>query len=100
LGSVAGFQPGPLMAVYHATKAYVVSLSEAFAQELADMGSKVTITCLCPGPTATHFFERAEMADARAASMTMEVEKVAKLGYQALKDGERVYIPGASNKIL
>ena len=50
LGSVAGFQPGPLLAVYHASKAFVVSLSEALATELDDMGSAVTITCLCPGP--------------------------------------------------
>ena len=56
VASTAGFQPGPLMAVYYATKAYVISFSEALANELADSG--ITVTCLCPGPTETGFAER------------------------------------------
>src|SRR5690606_28527988 len=66
LGSIAGFQPGPLLAVYHATKAFVVSLSAAVADELRD--SSVTITCLCPGPTSTDFFRHADMDDTRVAT--------------------------------
>ena len=57
VASTAGFQPGPLMAVYYATKAYVISFSEALANELADKG--VTVTCLCPGATETGFAGRA-----------------------------------------
>lgn len=100
LGSVAGFEPGPLLAVYHATKAFVVSFSEALATELEDLESDVTVTCLCPGPTATHFFERAEAEQTRAADMVMDPQKVAQYGYEALMDGERVAIPGASNKVM
>ena len=100
LGSVAGFQPGPRMAVYHASKAFVVSFSEALQTELKDMGTNVTLTCLCPGPTATHFFERADMEDSRAATMAMDPTEVADGGFKALMDGERIYIPGASNKML
>lgn len=103
LGSIAGFQPGPLLAVYHGTKAYVVSTSEAIATELEDMGSKVTITCLCPGPTETNFFSRADMEDTNVVhhkDKTMSSpEEVAKGGYQALMDGERLYIHGAMNKV-
>ena len=102
LGSVAGFQPGPLMAVYHASKAYVNSFSEALAEELKDTG--VTVTCLCPGPTATNFFERADLENSRVAKNAeitmMSAEDVAKGGYQAFKDGERIYVAGAMNKIM
>lgn len=100
LGSVAGFQPGPLLAVYHATKAFVVSFSEALAEELKDRN--ITVTCLCPGPTATHFFERADMEEAWIVQKghIMSAEDVARVGYKALKDGERVYIAGAPNKVL
>lgn len=104
LGSVAGFQPGPLLAVYHATKAFVVSLSEAIATELEDTGSDVTITCLCPGPTDTNFFSRADMEDTNVVhhkEKTMQQpEEVAKGGYEALMAGERIYIPGATNKVM
>ncbi|MEH6680303.1 MAG: SDR family oxidoreductase [Sediminicola sp.] len=103
LGSVAGFQPGPLMAVYHATKAFVVSLSEALATEFEDLESDVTITCLCPGPTDTAFFVKADMMETNVVKhkekMMMSPEEVAKGAYKALMDGERIYIPGAMNKI-
>lgn len=103
LGSIAGFQPGPLLAVYHATKAYVVSLSEALSTELEDMNSEVTVTCLCPGPTKTNFFSRGDMEDTNVVhyqdKLMEEPEKVAKGGYKALMNGERIYISGASNKI-
>lgn len=104
LGSVAGFQPGPLLAVYHASKAYVVSLSEALATELDDMGSKVTVTCLCPGPTDTEFFSRADMEDTNVVAnkdkLMAPPEEVAEGAYKALMDGERIYIPGAANKVM
>lgn len=103
LGSIAGFQPGPLLAVYHATKAFVVSISEAIATELEDTGSDVTITCLCPGPTDTNFFSRADMEDTNVVhykDQTMSSpEEVAKGGYKALMDGERLYVHGAMNKV-
>lgn len=103
LGSVAGFQPGPLFAVYHATKAFVVSLSEAIATELEEMESNVTVTCLCPGPTDTDFFNRADMEETnvvRHKDKTMQQpEEVAKGAFKALMDGERIFIPGATNKV-
>src|SRR5262249_37548779 len=63
VASTAGFQPGPLMAVYYATKAYVISFSEAIANELKDSG--VSVTCLCPGPTDTSFQGRAGVERSR-----------------------------------
>ena len=103
LGSIAGFQPGPLMAVYHASKAYVVSLSEALATELNDMGSEVTITCLCPGPTDTDFFSRANALNTNVyknKETTMKSpEEVAEGAIDALMNGERIYIHGAMNKV-
>lgn len=100
LGSVAGFQPGPMLAVYHASKAFVVSFSEAISKELE--GTGVTVTALCPGPTDTNFFNRADMENARIleAGTVMEPDKVAKIGFEALMEGERVIIPGMSNKML
>ena len=104
LGSIAGFQPGPLLAVYHASKAYVVSLSEALATELNDMNSDVTVTCLCPGPTDTNFFSKANMENTRVVKqkdkLMKEPKEVAEGAYKALMDGERLYIPGATNKIM
>ena len=103
LGSIAGFQPGPLVAVYHATKAYVVSLSEALATELEDMDSAVTVTCLCPGPTDTNFFSRADMENTNVVhhkdKLMAQPEEVAEGAYKALMEGERIYIPGAANKV-
>src|SRR5262245_55187194 len=80
VASTAGFQPGPRMAVYYATKAFVLSLSEAIAEEVA--GSGVTVTALCPGPTATNF---AEAAGARFSRLfvrnAMSAEAVARSGH-------------------
>lgn len=100
VGSVAGFQPGPLLAVYHASKAFVVSFSEAIADELEDTG--VSVTVLCPGPTDTNFFERADMENARILQdgMVMDPEEVARSGFKSLMKDERIVIPGMSNKIL
>lgn len=96
--SVAGFEPGPLLAVYHATKAFVLSLSESLATELEDKG--VTVTALCPGPTDTDFFPKADMMDTRAFQYAAAPQDVAKAGYQAAMDGKRVIIPGGMNKVL
>ncbi|MDQ6655063.1 MAG: SDR family oxidoreductase [Verrucomicrobiota bacterium] len=96
--SVAGFEPGPMLAVYHATKAFVLSLSEALATELKETG--VTLTALCPGPTDTDFFPKADMTDTRAMQYAAAPQEVAKAGYEALMEGERVIIPGGMNKAL
>lgn len=99
VASTAAFQPGPGMAVYYATKAFVLSFSEALAQELK--GEGVTVTALCPGPTLTGFQERAgfdsSMLLTRMASMS--ASDVAAAGYAALMAGERVAIPGLVNKV-
>lgn len=98
--SVAGFEPGPLLAVYHATKAFVLSLSEALATELEDTG--ITVTALCPGPVDTDFFPKADMVETRAfqKASVMAPQEVAQIGYEALMRGERVIIPGGMNKAM
>jgi short-subunit dehydrogenase len=98
--SVASFEPGPTLAVYHATKAFVLSLSEALATELKDSG--ITVTALCPGPTDTDFFPKADMVDTRAfqQAVVMGPQKVAEIGYEATMRGERVIVAGTVNKLL
>jgi len=99
IASLAGFQPGPLMAVYYATKAFVVSCSEAVAEELR--GSGVTVTCLCPGATHTDFARRAGIEDIRLFRMgTMEARQVAKVGYAGMLKGKTTVIPGLFNQLL
>jgi short-subunit dehydrogenase len=99
LASTAGFQPGPLMAVYYATKAYVLSFSEALANEVA--GTGVTVTALCPGPTETGFASRAGSEQSRLfKGRTMDARTVAEAGYAALMAGKPVVIPGFRNRIL
>lgn len=100
VASVAGFVPGPNMAVYHATKAYVLSLSEAVAEELR--GTKITVTALCPGATQTNFFEAADMADARVLNMArpMDPALVAESGWLEARIGKRVVVPGIMNKVF
>jgi hypothetical protein len=96
LASTAAFQPGPFMAVYYASKAYVLSLSEALAEELA--GSGVTVTCLAPGPTATGFAEAAGNADSRLFRLgTMDAAQVARIGFEAAMAGRRLAVPGLRN---
>ena len=97
VASTAAFQPGPLMTVYYATKAYVLSFSEGLAEELAADG--VTVTALCPGPTRSGFQDRAGV-NTGAALFRMEfmtTEAVAKRGLDGLFQGRRVVIPGFSN---
>lgn len=96
--SVAAFEPGPMQAVYHATKAFVLSWSEALATELDETG--VTVTALCPGPTDTDFFEKADAENTRAVQMAMAPQDVAKTGYEALMAGKRVVVAGAINKAM
>ncbi|HMJ06504.1 MAG TPA: SDR family oxidoreductase [Chthoniobacterales bacterium] len=96
--SVAGFEPGPMLAVYHATKAFVLSLSESLATELEETG--VTLTALCPGPTDTDFFPKADMMDTVAFQQAMAPQDVAEAGYKAVMKGVRVVIPGAMNKTM
>ena len=98
--SVAGFEPGPLLAVYHASKAFVLSFSEALATELRDEG--ISVTALCPGPTDTDFFPKADMLDTRAfqKAHVMSPQKVAEIGYHSLMRGDRTVVPGGVNKAL
>lgn len=100
VASVAGFTPGPSMAVYHATKAFVLSLSEAVAEELH--GSNVTVTALCPGATATSFFDGADMHGVRLLKMAqpMAPKPVAEEGWIGARGGKRIVVPGAMNKVL
>ncbi len=100
VASVAGFQPGPNMAVYHATKAYVLSLSEAVAEELR--GGNVTVTALCPGATATNFFDEADMHGVRLLKMAkpMKAHAVAEHGWLEARIGKRIVVPGLMNKVF
>lgn len=100
VASTAAFQPGPLMAVYYASKAYVLSFSEAIANELQDTG--VTVTVLCPGATETGFQQRADMEASKLfkGRGVMDAETVAKIGYRGLMNNETVVIPGLKNQLL
>ncbi|RMH22845.1 MAG: SDR family NAD(P)-dependent oxidoreductase, partial [Gemmatimonadetes bacterium] len=99
VASVAGFLPGPLQAVYFATKAYVVSLSEALAHELR--GTGVTVTALCPGATATEFAERAGLEDALGFKVGVaSAASVARAGYRGMERGRTLVVPGFQNALL
>ena len=96
VASTAGFQAGPFMAVYYATKAYVISFSEALADELAASG--VTVSCLCPGPTVTEFAETAKMGNALLFRLqTMTAQQVARIGYRGFRRGKLLVVPGWIN---
>ena len=100
VASTAAFQPGPLMAVYYATKAYVLSFSEALANETA--GTGVTVTALCPGPTITEFQKAAGLEGTRLfrSPLVMDAARVARAGYEGMKRGRRVVVPGIRNALL
>jgi uncharacterized protein len=100
VASTAAFQPGPLMAVYYSTKAYVLSFSEAIANELR--GSGVTVTCFCPGATHTDFAKRAGVENSRLFKQVgaMSAEKVALDGYRAVMEGRGLAISGAHNWLV
>ncbi len=98
LGSTGSFAPGPLNAVYCASKAYVLSFSEALAEELK--GTGVTVTTLCPGPTKTEFAERAQMTDTNIFQGRLQsAAEVAEAGYRALTRGETSIVVGLANKL-
>ncbi len=99
VASVAGFLPGPGMAVYYASKAFVVSFSEALHRELAARGIRVTV--LCPGPVPTEFQQRAGIhGEGRADLMTRSAEEVARAGYRGLMAGRRRVVPGWPNRMV
>jgi short-subunit dehydrogenase len=98
VASIAAFLPGPGMAVYYASKAYVLSFSEALHRELADRG--IRVTALCPGPVRTEFQARAGLQlPGIARIFELPPDQVAEIGYAALMRGQRVAIAGAGNKI-
>jgi len=98
--SIAGFEPGPLLSVYHASKAFVLSFTEALAVELEDSG--VTATALCPGATDTDFFTKAHMTGTRMFQKgnVMAPAEVAEAAYDALMHGDPLCVVGAANKAL
>lgn len=99
LASTAAFQPGPLMAVYYATKAYVLSFSEAISNELA--GTGVTVTVLCPGPTESGFQSAAKMEKSKLVEGGLADSKsVAEAGFRGMMKGKVIVVPGVMNKIL
>lgn len=100
IASTAAFQPGPLMAVYYATKAYVLSFSEALADELAPYG--ISVTAVCPGATKTRFAETANLEQSKLFRRpgVMDVKAVTEEAYRAYMKGKRVVIPGRSNALM
>jgi uncharacterized protein len=99
VASMAAFLPGPGMAVYYASKAYVLSFSEALHRELSDRG--VRVTTLCPGPVPTEFQARSGMQlNAAARALELSAERVAQIGYDAFIRGKRVVVAGINNRIV
>jgi uncharacterized protein len=99
VGSVVGFLPGPKMAVYFASKAYVLSLSEALHEEARDHG--VVVTCVCPGSTDTEFSARADLHMGRGVrATTMTADEVARLGLEGHARGEAVVVTGGLNRAM
>lgn len=98
VASIAAFTPGPLMAVYHATKSYVLALTEALAEELR--GSGVTASVLLPGITRTGFQARAGIPEASLGKGVMSAEVVAAQGYRAMLEGKTVCVSGLGNRVL
>jgi len=99
VGSMAGFLPGPGMSVYYASKAFVLSFSEALHSELKARGVRVTV--LCPGPVPTEFADRAGISGSLAPTfLTLSAERVAEAGYRGLMRGRRIVVPGMINKAV
>ncbi len=99
VASIAGFLPGPGMAVYYATKAYVLSFSEALHRELAGRG--VRVTALCPGPVVTEFQTRSGMRiEGIPGFILLPARRVAWIGYRGLMRGKRVVVAGIGNKVI
>ncbi len=99
VASIASFMPGPRSAVYYATKAYVLSFTEALHQELAPRG--IRVCALCPGPVSTEFQARAGVPEAKGPkALTLLPEEVARIGYRGFMEGHRVVVPGFGNRLL
>jgi len=99
VGSVAGFVPGPGMTVYYATKAFVLSFTEALAEELA--GTALTVSVLCPGPTESNFGNVARGKKIRPVkTLKMSAEAVAEFGHRAFRNGKVTAVPGLQNKLF
>ncbi|MEA2933867.1 MAG: uncharacterized protein QOD74_513 [Variibacter sp.] len=99
VASLAAFMPGPGMAVYYASKAFVLSFSEALHQELAPQGVRVTV--LCPGPVPTGFQERAGLKAGQIfGPLVVPADKVAQAGFRGLMAGKRVVLPGFGNRLV
>jgi short-subunit dehydrogenase len=100
VASTAAFQPGPFMAIYYASKAFVLSFSEALWEEAR--GTGVHVSCLCPGPTVSQFRQRAGTDKKKLSQSTtpMTSASVAELGYRAWKDNKRVEVTGLRNRVL
>ena len=99
VASTAAFQPGPLMAVYYATKAYVLSFSQALAEELS--GTGISVTCLCPGPTYSEFQKNANIGNIMLLKGRMMTSKaVAEMSYWGLRKNKRVVIAGGLNRVF
>jgi len=99
VGSLAGFQPGPNLAVYFATKAYVLSFTEALAEEISNPNIK--ISCLAPGPVRTEFGEKSDLEDSLLFKVSlMDMEPVVKAGYEGFRKGQTIVIPGLKQQIV
>lgn len=99
VGSLAGFQPGPNLAVYYATKAYVLSFTEALSEEVKNPNIK--ITCLAPGPVRTEFGEKSELDDSLLFKMSlMDVGPVVREGYEGFRHGKVIVLPGIKQKLI
>lgn len=102
VASIAALVPGPMVSVHFATRAYILSFSQALSNEL--IGSDVHVTCLCPGPVKSAFFGRAGMTEVRLASgfpiKLMDAHTVASIGFNAMKKRKVIIVPGIRNKII
>jgi len=98
VASVAGFLPAPASAIYYASKAFVVSFSEALHRELKPLG--VRVTTLCPGPVHTEFQTRAGVPEGRTTVFHVPASEVAEQGYRGLMRGKRMVVPGLGNKLI
>ena len=99
VGSLAGFQPGPNLAVYYATKAYVLSFTEALSEEIKNPDIK--ITCLAPGPVRTEFGSKSDLDDSLLFKLSlMDAEPVVKAGYEGFRKGKVIVLPGIKQKII
>ncbi len=99
VGSLAGFQPGPNLAVYFATKAYVLSFTEALAEEISN--PDIHVSCLAPGPVRTEFGEKSDLEDSLLFKVSlMDMEPVVRAGYEGFRKGQTIVIPGIKQQVV